>query len=69
MEYVIGAPPKADAADDGVNGDCSVVTAVVGDHVTLCVAFDTLNVTSLVPSRYADVEAAVARTVHVPVPA
>ena len=68
MEYVIGAPPRADAEAEGVNGDCTVVTAVVGDHVTICVAFDTVNVTSLVPSRYPDVEAAVALTVQSPVP-
>ena len=68
LEYVIGAPPRADAEAEGVKGDCTVVTAVVGDHVTICVAFDTVNVTSLVPSRYSDVEAAVALTVQSPVP-
>lgn len=37
--YEIGAPPRADAGVEGVNGDCTVVTAVVGDHVTVCVLF------------------------------
>ena len=37
--YETGAPPSADADVDGVNGDCTVVTAVVGDHVTVCVLF------------------------------
>jgi len=37
--YEIGAPPKAVADVDGVNGDCATVTAVVGDHVTDCVLF------------------------------
>ena len=39
MEYVIGAPPRADAGAEGVNGDCTVVTSVVGAHVTVCVLF------------------------------
>jgi len=65
--YVIAPSPLVVAAA-GVTGDCTVVSAAVGDHDTVCVAFDTVNVTSLVPSRYADVDAAVARTVHAPVP-
>lgn len=52
----------------GVTGDCTVVTVAVGDHVTVWVALDTVKVTSVVPERYAAVAAAVARTVHEPVP-
>jgi hypothetical protein len=37
--YEIGALPKAAADVEGVNGDCTVVTAVDGDHVTDCVLF------------------------------
>jgi hypothetical protein len=39
VEYVIGAAPSAVANDDGVNGDCTVVMAVVGSHVTVCALF------------------------------
>ena len=62
----MSAPPSADARTDGVKGDAGTVTAVVGDHVTVCAARVTVNVTSFVPAAYADVAAAVARTVHDP---
>jgi hypothetical protein len=48
---VIAAPPRADAATDGVNGDSIVVIAVVGTQVTVCVPLVTANVTLVDPSR------------------
>jgi hypothetical protein len=38
------AESSAVARDDGVAGDAVVVRAVVGDHVTLCVAGETVTV-------------------------
>jgi hypothetical protein len=37
-EYVIVAESSAVAREDGVAGDAVVESAVVGDHVTVCVA-------------------------------
>ena len=51
FEYEIEAPPRALAGVDGVNGDCTVVTAPVGDHVTDWAALLTVNVTSVLPAR------------------
>ena len=60
------APSPEDDAANGVVGDCAVVSAVVGDHVTVWVALDTTNVTSTKLVEYALVAAAVARTTQLP---
>ena len=65
--YDTTAPPSAVANEDGVNGEAGSVTAVVGDHVTVCTARLTEKVTSKEPAAYAGVAAALARTVHEPV--
>lgn len=65
--YDTTAPPSAVAGEDGVNGEAGSVTAVVGDHVTVCTARLTEKVTSKEPAAYAVVAAALARTVHEPV--
>jgi hypothetical protein len=57
--------PEVDAADRVV-GDCVVVSAVVGDHVTVWVDNDTTNVTSVVAALWRAVCAAVARTIQLP---
>jgi hypothetical protein len=60
------APLPEDDAANGVVGDCMVVSAVVGDHVTVWVANDTVNVTSRDLVEYALVAAAVERTTQLP---
>lgn len=52
---MIGAPPNADAVEDGVSGDWTVVTAVVGDHDTVCVLF-AWPVTVAEVSKYPDAD-------------
>jgi hypothetical protein len=35
LEYVMAPSPSVEARLDGINGDCVVVIAVVGAHVTV----------------------------------
>lgn len=66
--YDTTAPPSAVAGEDGVKGEAGSVTAVVGDHVTVCTARLTVKVTSRDPAAYDAFAAALARTVHEPSP-
>lgn len=61
------APPSAVAGEVGVKGEAGSVTAVVGDHVTVCEARVAVKVTSREPAAYAEVAGELARTVHDPV--
>ena len=60
--------PVLVARTEGVMVAAGMVRAVVGAQLIVGVALETSNVTSLVPSRYSDVAAAVARTTQLPVP-
>jgi hypothetical protein len=63
---VIAPLPFVVANDDGVAGDDATSIAVLGFHETTCVPSAIVKETSFVPDRSVEVDAAVARTVHVP---
>ena len=58
--------PDVVASADGVAGDELRSRFTVGLHVTTCVASATVKEISLLPDNWVAVDAAVARTVHVP---
>jgi hypothetical protein len=66
--YVIAPLPEVVATDDAVKvGDAGVtVKVVVGDHVIVCDARATVNVTAIETAAYVGVAAAVAVTTQLP---